>query len=219
LDFLFELDHARTYEEKRRILMTCGESPPRARYMLSSRFYCGSTAYDYEDWCYDWERLEKHIKSDDLDDYHLGDHLFCKPDDARSGPFRMWYQAHKNFWKKDVINHDAHAWLRRCGYVLWDHPETPLSDLELNERFDEARAYSLLDSFRRKDSVAKAKMRSSWRERAAIYKRGGRGYWDEGDLTRITWTANSPLPVRLSGNIEHVDQRADVPVDAEDGLD
>lgn len=30
-------------------------------------------------------------------------------------------------------------------------------------------------------------MEQSWKERAAIYAQGGRGYWDVEDTSRITW--------------------------------
>jgi hypothetical protein len=99
----------------------------------------------------------------------------------------MWRVANKPCWL-DGLAYEGHAWLRRCGYVLWDHSDTPLSDEELEQVIEEADRESLLDHFRRYDGKAKDRMKKSWRERREIYARGGRGYWSEGDLSQIVWT-------------------------------
>lgn len=155
--------------------------------MLAGQFCCGSTLLnlDINDWYYFWENSVKHWEENGkpILDWYQND----GPDTCESGPFRMWLEAHRHHWRKDVIYHPLHSWLRRCGYVIWDAPEPPLSDEELQQRFDEARRQSLLNHFRRNDRALRARMKSSWRQRIAIYERGGRGYWSEGNLDRVTW--------------------------------
>jgi hypothetical protein len=71
---------------------------------------------------------------------------------------------------------------------MWDNPETSLSDEELEARVEEARKLSLLEHFRRNDHELRRRMKRSWKERAEIYRRGGREYWSEGDLSWVIWT-------------------------------
>lgn len=101
-----------------------------------------------------------------------------------SGSFWIWFAAHKDSFLHSVVFQPRNSHLRRCGYVMWDAPEKPIEG-GLSARLREARRQSLIDLI----EVARAEdqMRRSWRERAEIYKQGGRGYWSEGDLSRIVW--------------------------------
>lgn len=112
-----------------------------------------------------------------------------RPDLYGSAAFRMWYAAHAPSLPQDAVHELKDSWLRRCGYVLWDDPDTPLSDEALREIISEASKQGLLNHFRQNDGKAKAK--KSRRERREIYARGGRGYWSEGDLSQIVWTKGS----------------------------
>ena len=104
----------------------------------------------------------------------------------------MWQASHRDCWRQDVIAHVGHTWLRRCGYVFWDFREGLVTDRQLRRFIFQGRRNAWLDDFRRNDGELKSKMRRSRRERADIYKRGGRGYWSEGDLSQIVWTEGAP---------------------------
>jgi hypothetical protein len=161
------------------------------KYTFYSELSAGSTLVDLQEWRWWWSKLSEYLVS--------GDHksitkwwTYNGPDVYGSGPFRMWHASHKATWRhRPVLYYETHTWLRRCGYVMWDNPETPISDEELEERVSMARNLSLLDHFRRKDGDLKGKMKKSWRERREIYARGGRGYWSNGDLSQIVWTNGS----------------------------
>jgi len=78
--------------------------------------------------------------------------------------------------------------------VLWDFDTgsggegTGPTEAQMCAIVKEGMKVALLERFRRRDGAAKAAMRRSWRERREIYRRGGRGYWAEGDLSRVEWT-------------------------------
>lgn len=162
----------------------------------------------------DWHRFWSHI--DDTSEFAPRCHIHFVdlewqetngPDMYGSGPFRMWREAHKDVWEQDIVYHDRHDWLRRCGYVLWDAPESSVSDEELRQHIVRARELSLLDHFRRNDGSRKAAMKRTWKQRAAVYAWGGRGYWSEGDLSGITWTGpittmSLPVGQKQSGKEE-----------------
>ncbi|KAK1762115.1 hypothetical protein QBC33DRAFT_623954 [Phialemonium atrogriseum] len=107
-------------------------------------------------------------------------------DGIKSGPFRMWLEAHKGFRVRDAVYHEEHPRLRRCGYVLWDAPDPPIDEKVLRGHFLDARRQGLLDYLAL--NGARDKMNKSWTERAAIYESGGRGYWNEGDLSQVVWS-------------------------------
>jgi hypothetical protein len=161
--------------------------------MLASQFHCGSTRFIYADWGRIWRRLGLWIEEGK---YNSVSYRWPNngPDIYGSGPFHVWHQSHalENYWHKDVVYHEAHGWLRRCGYVLWDHPETPLSERELCEFIHKARMLDCYARCRRNDDASRAEMKRSWEMRAKIYKLGGRGYWSDGDLSQITWTEGPP---------------------------
>ena len=191
LDFLYQLDQAKTYHQRRALLCRNGDSPPRATHMLSAEFWHGSTFGNWDDWHWNWDRMEESIREGDYASVSIHwEHI--EPDAHGSAPWRVWREAHLDCYRVDVFYYEPHSWLRRCGYLLWDHPEKPLSDKELRDIIVEARKLSLLYHFRRNDRDAKAKMKKSWRERAEIFRRGGRGYWSEGDASQVVWSKDTP---------------------------
>ena len=105
-------------------------------------------------------------------------------DGQASAPFRVWRAAYAPCWRDFLFYCDEYAWLRRCGYVLWDfhggEGMTPLSDAGLRAIVEEGMKVALLERFRRRDSAVKAGMRRSWRERREIYRRGGGGIGPRG---------------------------------------
>ncbi|KAL2132998.1 hypothetical protein VTI74DRAFT_3036 [Chaetomium olivicolor] len=186
LDFLHKLDQIKTYHQRRELFRSKHQlgQAPRTKHMLGSRFANGSI----DVMGFIWDEMADWIRDGD---YASVSNWWPNngPDVYGSAPFRMWYEGQKPLRQPDVINYDLHSLLRRCGYVLWDHPpETaPLSDEELQERFTEAMRQGMLEWFSRNVGIKKVNMENSWKERADIYKEGGRGYWSEGDLSRVTW--------------------------------
>lgn len=108
----------------------------------------------------------------------------------------MWLEAHKSFRVRDAVYHEEHPRLRRCGYVLWDAPDPPIDEKALRGHFLDARRQGLLDYLALNE--ARAKMNKSWKERAAIYESGGRGYWNEGDLSQVVWKGASQVALGSS---------------------
>lgn len=188
LEFLHKLDQATTYQERREVL---GDPVPRTNHMLGTTLWkFGSTVSGWLDWYYFWDHLDTAPDSRgcpvNFGWYTNG------PDVYGSSPFRMWRLSHKDCWRQDVIAHPDHTWLRRCGYVFWDFQEGRVADRQLRRFISGGRRKAWLDRFRCNDGELKSKMRRSRRERADIYKRGGRGYWSEKDLSQIIWTEGAP---------------------------
>jgi len=106
----------------------------------------------------------------------------------------MWLEAHKHCYMSDVVYNEEHPRLRWYGYVLWDAPCPLIKEDLLQKQMLDARRRSLLDVLQLSDS--RDKMKKSWKERTAIYKNGGRGYWDEGDLSQVVWDQVESQEVR-----------------------
>ncbi|KAH6651332.1 hypothetical protein F5144DRAFT_559149 [Chaetomium tenue] len=188
LEFLYHLDRADTYNKRLEIL---GDNPPRTQYMLGNIFRNhGSTNGLRVDYRHFWRQIDVVKRNGKR-------WIDCNwpsngPDVHGSGPFRMWRASHEDCWHEDVTFHSDHAWLRRCGYVFWDFPQALMTENQLKEFLSRGIRKAWLDHFRRNDGELKRKMRRSRKERAEIYKRGGRGYWSEGDLSQIVWTEGAP---------------------------
>ncbi|KAH6853177.1 hypothetical protein B0I37DRAFT_1701 [Chaetomium sp. MPI-CAGE-AT-0009] len=188
LEFLYKLDQADTYSKRLEIL---GNEPPRSRYMLGTtlRKY-GSTHGFLVDFRHFWRRID--VVKGGGQRWVDNNWPSNGPDVHGSGPFRMWRASHEDCWEQDATFHVDHAWLRRCGYVFWDIPESTVTDGQLKRVVSRARQKAWLDRFRRNDGELKRKMKRSRKERAEIYKRGGRGYWSEGDLSQVVWIKSAP---------------------------
>ncbi|KAK3299797.1 uncharacterized protein B0H64DRAFT_1269 [Chaetomium fimeti] len=188
LKFLYQLQQATTYGERRQIL---GDSVPRTKNMLGTTLGgYGSTVSGWPDWDYFWDHIDTTLPNGAYSvNYEWNSN---GPDVYGSAPFRIWRASHEDCWRQDVIAHADHTWLRRCGYVFWDFSEATVTDDQLKLIISRARQKAWLDRFRRNDGELKRKMKRSRKERAEIYKRGGRGYWSEGDLSQIVWTEGAP---------------------------
>jgi hypothetical protein len=150
----------------------------------------GSTVSGWPDWYYFWRYLDTAPDSRGRP-VHPGWYT-NGPDLHGSSPFHIWHASHKDCWRQDVIAHTDHTWLRRCGYVFWDFQESLVTNKQLRGFISQGRRKAWIDHFRHNDGELKSKMRRSRKERADIYKRGGRGYWSKGDLSQIIWTEGAP---------------------------
>lgn len=100
---------------------------------------------------------------------------------ADKGPFRSWWTAFANLPRYEWPMPDDHAGLRKRAYVFWDQ--------------DRLEYYSMLQLFRNAPPESELQaspkdidaMKESFEERRKIFKKGGRGYWSKGDLSRIIW--------------------------------
>lgn len=102
-------------------------------------------------------------------------------------PWEAWRGAHADLPRNAFVMFSENSGLRDRAYVFWD-----------NQRF--AR-YCLLRKFEREapprveilpESDEWTQMERSWEARSKIWQRGGRGYWAEGDLSRIEWPSGCP---------------------------
>ncbi|KAH6613667.1 hypothetical protein B0J18DRAFT_460556 [Chaetomium sp. MPI-SDFR-AT-0129] len=185
LGFLRKLDQVKTYEERRIIL---GRPPkPTAQMLGRTMQECGSTRAEWEDWEYIWDRFDIGPENKKSSAESSGWWITNGPDGYGSSPFRIWRVAHEDCWTMDVAGYPDHAPLRRWGYVMWDLPSTIFSTERLLKVVLCGRKHSLLDRFRDQDPERKRAMKRSRRERAALYLKGARGYWAEGDLSRLVW--------------------------------
>lgn len=182
LNFLFRLTcRAQSYDQKLEVLNSKGL--PRTAGMLAAHFERAALVPDlglYLVYTYllrDWtDRSLALVQKPNTDGPF---------DSIRSWPFQLWFYAHKWRDPRQWVYQPNNSYLRRCGYVIWDapviHPKRkPKHYIVLARRQD------LIDFI--EQTKAKERMRRSWEERAEIYKRGGRGYWSEGDLSKVVWS-------------------------------
>ena len=115
--------------------------------------------------------------------------------DDNSGPEKAWRCVFTDSTSITYRSRIAYRkTLRKRGYVMWDYsrllqwgfldhewhelpPEPPVDNLEYNRR--EAQRVQSFDA------------------RVAIWYRGGRGWWNPGDESRITWPPGAPKPEHM----------------------
>lgn len=186
LPFLYELDRAKDFQQKQRLLKCKGL--PATDYGLAFHF----------------RRLYIHITdSDSPGNHHLSDrhhwtkdafekHLNTVCADGIDGfgtvPFGIWRYAHKHKSAKRFVHQRINSRLRQYGYVMWSPP------CEDNEQSSEREARKRVRELQRQaddDAIEIEKhrkdMEKSWHSRLAIFESGGRGHWSEGDLSQIVW--------------------------------
>lgn len=136
----------------------------------------------------------------DVSDFRDPRHYACKVkhpffDDPDDGPFILWKWAHDGWPLSMSVLHLHHSMLRKGGYVMWDRArlygrgilyddwEPVLRELVIN----------LPDAV-----VYYERWRPSWQERSRIYVKGGRGWWDFGDESKIIWTRGRKSRPRIA---------------------
>ena len=163
--------------------------------MLATQLYeCQPPAFERRGWSLEVDRVEQNLGEvgDPAIIRAWGGGLCDGPGDGEtSASFRLWRALYSSFWRERLFCHDDFAWLRRCGYALWDFDgaggegRAALGGAHLRAILTEGRKVAWLERFRRRDGPVNAAMRRSWRERRYVYKRGGRGHWAKGDLSRV----------------------------------
>ncbi|POS79252.1 hypothetical protein DHEL01_v202342 [Diaporthe helianthi] len=111
--------------------------------------------------------------------------------DADPGPETMWRLSCPQDGSSLAL-FEEHDWIfRRWGYVLWDHER--LCDLarqgviRLSPPWEPAVSPQLEYS-----TTTEQEQEVSWRARSSLYVRGGRGWWAEGDESRVRWGVRLP---------------------------
>lgn len=183
LHFLFRIDRAEGYEQRLQLLKSKGL--PYTSSFLAAQFprappqhVCGCCPPGLyrlgvrRRWTR--EEVESNLRARDTDG----------PDDLDSGPFGVWWCVHKGSFIQETVFQNENSHLRRCGYVMWDVPRI-FEKKEVRSRVHAARRQAITDH--EEPEKGRDQMERSWRERAAIFEDGGRGYWSADDLSHITW--------------------------------
>jgi hypothetical protein len=174
LEKLYAIAGAETYEERYQVL-NAHEIPDHTYEFLHGDFQYAHKPNDA-------------IWPDDLS---LDDEMFLirRPffADPDSGPVYIWRWAHVDqTWQDWVFQTDQHI-LRQWGYVMWDR-----SRLEVVGAFQkpwdwkESRKACIL--LREEASRERADTRESRNAKEAIHRKGGTGWWDQDDLSKVKWS-------------------------------
>lgn len=102
--------------------------------------------------------------------------------DCDPGPADVWHWAHQYYSPGAFVNCMIQKGLRERGYVMWDRARLCDWDIFGKPWEGSPDRYTSEEYNRRFDT-----MRESWAKRSEIWLRGGRGYWAEGDESRIIW--------------------------------
>ncbi|MCJ1399993.1 hypothetical protein MMC11_003196 [Xylographa trunciseda] len=110
--------------------------------------------------------------------------------DPDRGPAQAWRWAHEHESRDSFVLAEPHRGLRERGYVMWDS--------ERLQRWGFFRAPWKRGREVRFDPVEEYEaMLRSFEERPKIYRRGGRGWWREGDESRVVWEKKEPHRARV----------------------
>ncbi|OTA69566.1 hypothetical protein K449DRAFT_418954 [Hypoxylon sp. EC38] len=104
---------------------------------------------------------------------------FCADEDASEEHTWELSLTHNPRSSLDAIYDELDWPYRQCGFILWDYERLQslgiLEPLRMSAQDLEFSSAALMD------------MQPSWDARAAIYQRGGRGYWAKDDESHIVW--------------------------------
>lgn len=170
---------ASTYEERHRLLdeklLLADNTPVLAECLIDSNdLYFGG-------------------ETDELDDHAMrqlrqlpSPYTACDPD---TGPAEIWFQAHEGDDRTQYVSAEPHRASRKIGYVMMD-----LSRRQDIASFDGPQKSIEWDNYDDENYHKEyARQLKSFEIRSEIYLRGGRGWWSEGDTTRIQWHDPSGL--------------------------
>lgn len=110
-------------------------------------------------------------------------------DGLDSAPCRLWLESHKGLRVREICQWPETLYLRKCGYVMWDISTNGAENTDFGEEMrrwiKDGQRQALIETIERQRE--RDQMRRSWEERAAIYNKGGRGYWSPDGLHEILW--------------------------------
>lgn len=120
--------------------------------------------------------------------------------DGDPGPETMWRLSCPADGSSLAFFQDHDYIPRRWGYVLWDHERlcnlAQQGVIRLSPPWEPAinRQVEL-------PTPSQQEREASWRMRSSLYARGGRGWWAEGDESRVRWSTERP-PSRDEQSVE-----------------
>ena len=107
--------------------------------------------------------------------------------ESNPGPLKAWKWLHEDFDINDCFLDDNHQFRRRA-YVMWDENRL------LDWGYFRDGILDIVITRLRKDSINWEdfeRQQESRRLRDEIYHRGGRGWWDFDDLSRVSWSEHA----------------------------
>lgn len=111
--------------------------------------------------------------------------------DPDPGPETIWRISCPQDGSSLALFEDYDWVSRRWGYVLWDHER--LCDLAQQGVIRLSPPWEPAVTPQPEPSTPSRQEReASWRNRSSLYARGGRGWWAEGDESRVRWLAERP---------------------------
>lgn len=163
LGFLVKVSKAKTYDDRYRLL---NYTHPDEHFLF----------YALEQAAYDRRRG---ALLDDTHEQRVAISETAAFPDGDLGPLRAWEWAHADFPSYTVFSQFEQGNLRDRGYVFfdldrleeWDMFAQPFEDIKVRQ----GHGQEFED------------MKRSWDVRSSIYERGGRGWWSDGDESRIRW--------------------------------
>ncbi|KAI5457678.1 hypothetical protein BGZ63DRAFT_427714 [Mariannaea sp. PMI_226] len=107
--------------------------------------------------------------------------LESSSDDTDKGPSTTWLHAHTNSPRFEWVMFSDAAGLRERAYVFWD-----LDRVERSKILDRFQSIPTQPSHTYSDEDME-RMEKSFDERSALWRKGGSGFWSEGDTSRVVW--------------------------------
>lgn len=170
LAFLQDLVAAQTYEQRHQLLAPNLESDDKF-------LYDGLTAPRE----YDQRRLHELSAAEQRE---VVNKPFSHDDDV--GPEKTWRWAYGDRETSMLYFASEFYDLRAWGFCLWDHAR--LIHWGVFNRACDDRDYKTYDDYLSQDQkISHEKLWDSWEERSKVWNQGGRGWWAEGDESRIIW--------------------------------
>lgn len=112
--------------------------------------------------------------------------------DPDTGPSDAWEREHLDELSTAFVYQPHHHHLRELGYVMWDQARidamVPFSAPQRTQNIVGVT-----------QEVSDTRWLASWKKRAAIFSRGGRGWWDFEDESRIVWPIEQQRIARMGG--------------------
>ncbi|VUC25572.1 unnamed protein product [Clonostachys rosea] len=112
--------------------------------------------------------------------------------DPDTGPSDAWEREHHDELSTGFVYQPHHHHLRELGYVMWDQAR-----IDAMVPFPGPRRTQ--DVVGVTQEVSDTRWLASWMKRAAIFSRGGRGWWDFEDESRIVWPKEQQRIARMGG--------------------
>lgn len=106
--------------------------------------------------------------------------------DEDVGPEEAWKWAYRNR-ELSMLYYDLELYdLRAWGFCLWDHAR--LTSWGVFNMACDDREYKTYHDYLSEDHIISyEELSKSWDKRSKIWNQGGRGWWKEGDESRIVW--------------------------------